>query len=44
MRTASQGGLDMEMQRRAEAVGTDIVASYAGAAGLIDDSRIVELV
>jgi hypothetical protein len=44
MRTASQGGLDMEMQRRAEAVGTDIVASYAGAAGLIDQSRIVELV
>ena len=44
MRTASQGGLDMEMQRRAEAVGTDIVASYAGAAGLIDNSRIVELV
>ncbi len=44
MRTASQGGLDMEMQRRAEAVGTDIVASYAGASGLIDQSRIVELV
>jgi len=44
LRTVSQDGMKVEMQRRAEAVGTDVVASYAGGSGLIDQSRAVKLV
>ena len=43
LRTASQGGLELEMQRRASAAGFDVVASYAGAAGLVDNARAVKL-
>lgn len=43
-RTASQGGLNVEMARRASAVGFDVVASYAGGVGLIDNARAVKLI
>ena len=44
LRTASQGGLMVEIERRAAAVGNDIVASYAGGVGLVDNSRAVKLI
>lgn len=43
-RTANQGGLNLEIDRRAAAVGFDVVASYAGAAKLIDNDRAVKLI
>ena len=43
LRTVSQGGLNLEMQRRAAAAGFDVVASYAGAAALVDNARAVKL-
>jgi len=43
LRTVSQGGLNLEMQRRAAAAGFDVVASYAGACGLVDNARAVKL-
>ena len=44
MRMASQGGVNVEVARRPEAVGFDVVASMAQGAKLIDQSRSVIII
>jgi len=44
MRMAAQGGVKVEVQRRPEAVGFDVVASMAQGAILVDASRSVMIV
>jgi len=44
MRMAAQGGVNVEVARRPEAVGFDVVASMAQGAKLIDQSRSVIII
>lgn len=44
MRIAMQQNVNVEIARRAEAVGNDVVASLHAAPGLIDDGRAVKLI
>ena len=44
MKMAAQGGVNVEVARRPEAVGFDVVASMAQGAKLIDASRAVIII